>query len=159
MSGRESQRHDIDSYKQKHPGVRIINVSESLDGVIILRNSDPSHKSSKISILEELNPRKLYLKEIKETREVPERRLSFSRHYSAKRSRSNSGNQRQSRSAEFFRHQRNREIVADVPRPELLSKQLRDHLVPFVDSNRTPTPASHIAEHMLEEARHKRNNQ
>ena len=131
-----------------------------------------------VTLLEELNPRRLHLEEIKkEPHNQEERRLSYSRHYSAKGSRSHRYERhgspvivRRPRSArEYYAHPSHRrdllggepshvdvatEIVHEKPEP--VSKQLKDHLVPFHDENRTPTPAVNIAEHMLEEARHRR---
>ena len=84
--------------------VKIINVSENLDGLIILRKSDQT-RNSRVTLLEELNPRRLVIEreadydqdrarrlEYQETdrgqsyESYPEsgRRLSFSRHYSAR---------------------------------------------------------------------------
>ena len=152
---------DKDHHHHLPHGMRIINVGESLDGVIILRKSEQSSRNSQLTFVEELNPRKLYLKEIKPQHEdvsKPERRLSFSRHYSAKKSRSSSrGHQaRHSSSADqYYQHTTNRRnVINEKPAP--LSKQMKDNLVPFIDDNRTPTPAVNIAEHMLEEARLRR---
>ena len=161
--------------------MKVINVSDSLDGIILLRGANQSN-NSRITLLEELNPRRLHLEEIKKEVYNKERRLSYSRHYSAKGSRSHRYERhsspvivRRPRSArEYYAHPSHRrdllggdkdqshvdaatEIVHEKPEP--VSKQLKDHLVPFHDGNRTPTPAVNIAEHMLEEARHRREHQ
>ena len=76
-------RHE-DRHHDRHNGMRVINVSESLDGVIILRKQDQSH-NSRVTLLEELNPRRLVLEDLRKETETSsdERRLSYSRHYSA----------------------------------------------------------------------------
>ena len=179
-SGSSNFYSDYSHGDKRSSGMKVINVSESLDGIILLRGANQSN-NSRITLLEELNPKRLHLEDIRKETYDKEKRLGYSRHYSAKGSRSHRYERHGSpvtvkrpRSArDYYVHPSHRrdllggenkshvdastEIAHEKPDP--VSKQLRDHLVPFHDENRTPTPAVNIAEHMLEEARHRREDQ